>query len=350
MKTAVYLTSFNAYDENIINEGAKILKRGGLVVLPTETVYGIAVDAGNPEALKRLYSLKGRSENKPLSVHLADFEDINKYAAEILPYAWRVIYEFLPGPLTVILKSKDKSTVGLRLPNCQITRTIIRRSSKTVVMPSANKSGEPAPVDAQAVLKNFRDVVDMVVDCGPTKFGKESTVVDLTSAQPKLLRPGALDFTPIQEEAKKKRVLFVCTGNSCRSIMAHYLFQQAVADRKDIEVNSAGIGTLGGTKPSQETLDLLKNDGIDATANAAQRLDARMIREADLILAMAKDHEERILVLNPEAKNKVYLLREFAKIKDIDLDIPDPIGKSFDFYRDVYYKIKEAVLKIAQLL
>jgi tRNA threonylcarbamoyl adenosine modification protein (Sua5/YciO/YrdC/YwlC family) len=350
MQTQVIKADCNSQDHKIINQASELIKKGGLVVLPTETVYGIAVNFEDKEALEKLFKIKERDKDKPLSVHIADIEEVDKYAKEVLPYAWRLMYKNWPGPLTAVLKSKDSGTIGLRLPQCGITRQILRKSETRVVMPSANKSGQAAPVNAEAALKDLNGAVDLIIDCGSTELGKESTVADFTAKEPKLLRQGAIDFKIIQQEAKKKRILFVCTGNSCRSVMAHFLLQKEVAKRTDLEIESAGIGALDGMPPTAETLDLLKKDEIEASGFKSRRLNAQMLKEADLVLVMGANHEYQVYSVTGAAKNKVYLLREFAKMKDDNLEVPDPIGNSYNFYRDTYYKIKEAILKIVELI
>lgn len=339
--------------QSLIQEAANILAKGGLVILPTETVYGIAANMLNHKAIERLYKVKQRPKDKPFSVHIDNKDKIEDFASDIPVVAYKLISQFWPGPLTLVLKSKSKGeTVGLRMPDNNIALRVIATSKVPIVCPSANLSGEPPSRDFDTAIKDLNGLVDLAIDSGPTKLGIESSVVDLTSDALVVLREGAVKKEEIENLAKKKIILFVCTGNSCRSVMAKGLLEKKLKEmgRGDIQVLSAGIAIIGGYRATQETIELMQKQGIDISNHYTQRISPEMIKKSDIILVMEKMHEERIKQLAPEVKNRVFLLKEFAKIEDNNLDIADPIGKPVAIYEQTLYIIKEAIERVAKII
>lgn len=195
-------------DEVQIRRAGEILKEGGLVAFPTETVYGLGGNALDADASAKIYAAKGRPSDNPLIVHIADWEAIEKIAAEIPPEAKKLADAFWPGPLTMILKKSDAvpkattgglDTVAIRMPENEVARALIRAGGGYVAAPSANTSGRPSPTCAAHVAEDLSGKIEMIIDGGDAVIGLESTIVDLTDGKPTILRPGYINQQMLEE-------------------------------------------------------------------------------------------------------------------------------------------------------
>src|SRR3954463_1494057 len=187
--------------EDQIEPAARILREGGLVAFPTETVYGLGADASNPVAIKKLFAAKGRPADHPVIVHVADTSDLKHWAADVPRGAWVLAEKFWPGPLTMVFKraahvsdlvTGGQDTVGLRIPSHPLAQQLLRAFGGGIAAPSANRFGRLSPTSASHVREELGAAVDMVVDGGPCEVGIESTIVDLSHGIPALLRPGRI--------------------------------------------------------------------------------------------------------------------------------------------------------------
>ena len=340
-------------DGDAIKKAALILKKGGLVAFPTETVYGLGANMANRRSMQRLAEVKQRPKGKLFSIHIADKDKVDEFAKDIPLSAYKVIDKFWPGPLTVILKSKGNNgnTVGVRMPNNKIALDLINFANVPIVAPSANISGKQSPTTADSIIADFDGKIDLVIDAGKTELGTSSTVIDFVRLEPEVMREGAIKKPEIIKTINTKNIVFVCTGNSCRSVMAQELLKKKLADRDDVEVMSAGLGAFPNLGASYETQKLLyEEEGIDVSKHKSQQLTLDMVKKTDLILVMQKHQETSILRQYPFVKNRLYLLKEFAKIDDGDLDIHDPMSTSEEFYKNTFLVIKDAVERVAKLV
>ncbi len=195
-------------DRELMREAGEIIKKGGLVAMPTETVYGLAGDALNKESSKKIYAAKGRPSDNPLIVHIADMEALPKIVSEIPEKARALAEKYWPGPLTMVLKKSEivpyettggLDTVAVRMPVNNIAREFIRAAGGYIAAPSANKSGRPSCTTAEHVLKDMAGEIELIIDGGAVGIGLESTIVDLTGELPCLLRPGYINPQMLEE-------------------------------------------------------------------------------------------------------------------------------------------------------
>ena len=195
-------------DKNAVAEAAAILRRGGLLGIPTETVYGLGADALNEDAVRRIYEAKGRPQDNPLIIHVPSADWLERYCQNVPPAAYRLAERFWPGPLTMILPRRDivplrttggLETVGVRCPDHPVTLAIIEAAGVPVAAPSGNTSGRPSPTTAQHMMEDMMGRIDGIVDGGPCAVGVESTIIDLTVQPPRLLRPGGLPLQALEQ-------------------------------------------------------------------------------------------------------------------------------------------------------
>ena len=186
---------------------AEILRQGGLVGIPTETVYGLGANGLNPEAVSHIFQAKGRPQDNPLILHIPEASWLERYCKEIPLTAYQLAQAFWPGPMTMILKRKDivpdvvtagMDTVGMRCPSHPLCREIIALAQVPVAAPSGNTSGRPSPTTAEHMLEDMNGKIDAIVAGGPCSVGVESTIIDLTCQPPRLLRPGGITLEQLE--------------------------------------------------------------------------------------------------------------------------------------------------------
>lgn len=215
MKTIVY--------KNEIGDSALFLNNGGLVAVPTETVYGLACNGLNSNAIQKLYDVKGRPSIKPISLLINDVHEIIKYTYDVPQLAFDFANKFWPGPLTIILKSKDvvpeilranEATVGLRCPNNELTLSLLNEVDFPLAVPSANPSGKESPKNAEKVYEYFNNRIEAIIDNGPCELGFESTIIDFSAKPFCVIRNGSLNVEDIKEFILRNTKIIGITGGS----------------------------------------------------------------------------------------------------------------------------------------
>ena len=309
------------------------------MILPTETVYGIAADPRAPGAVERLFEAKGRGRDKPIPL-LADHERrLRDHGAVMSDTARRLAKRFWPGPLTLVLPAGD-SFEGFRIPDHRVTLAVLKAARGTLRVTSANRSGAPDAHTVEEALEALGPSAAVALDAGPSPLGAPSTVVRVRGRDIEVLREGALSSRQIRDVASDHLLLFLCSGNMCRSPMAEYLMREWLGQDSVWSVQSAGVSAGDGLPASWEAVQALRESGIDLLAHRSRRLTRELVDAARVIVVMTDAHRAAVLERFPDARERVRLLGSFGPSPEDGDDVGDPIGSSLDVYRRVRDQIR----------
>lgn len=323
-------TKFLFPDDDGINEASSILKNGGLVGLPTETVYGLAADALNPLAVNNIFKAKGRPNDNPLIVHIANFESLFPLVLEVPEKAKILSNLFWPGPLTMIFKksnlvpmvtSGNLDTVAIRMPDHPVAKAVIETSKLCLAAPSANISGSPSPTSAKHVLNDLNGKIDAVIDGGNSSIGLESTVITFENDYIKLLRPGFITVEQLEHAVGKvlvdDAVLNGLKDNS--TVSSPGMKYKHYAPKANVIIVKAN---------SSSFINFINNHNNHSTLALCYEEDKPYLNTKTLVMGKKDDYQSQARLL-------------FSLLRDIDIDediktvyarCPKPVGLGLALY------------------
>ena len=348
--------------------GVELLDAGGVVVMPTETVYGATARIDLPRGMERLKAFRDEragggvggaaKSNKPLTVHLADAADADRFLGEASELGRRLMKKLWPGPVALTFDVPPErraavaaalnvaesdlydagGTITLRCPDHLLAADLLGAAAG----PCAITMAAGADPDLHALAGQAGDGIDLIYDAGPTRYHKPSTMLRVRGNRYNITRAGVYDERIIQR-LLRTTVLFVCSGNTCRSPMAEGIARQILAEKlgvapddlgaKDMAVVSAGTSAMSGSRATPAAVQALSELGVDLSRHRSQPVTVEVIHRADAVFTMGRSHAMTVAALVPSARDKVMPL-------DPDRDIEDPIGGDLSLYKDLAGKLR----------
>lgn len=355
----------------IVSQAVDILERGGVILYPTDTLYGLGVDVANEKAMHKLFSLKGRDISQPVSFMTHAVDQIELYHG-LLPIEIRHQLDLLfPGKITTLLKNtfkkslpvfstvREQKKIGWRIPDHPFCLALGKAFGKPVSTTSANLSGRGNAADVQEILSQLNGKPDLVIDAGPINKKSGSTIIDFTKQPLMIVRQGELKKTALKQllpEQKFKfkksffEIVFVCSGNVCRSPMAEGILKAMLAKtrfKNIIHVSSAGTFHLPPTPVHNWAEKVAAANEINIHSHISGHVNEKIMDRADIVISMAVNHMRHLKKNYPEHAEKIILLKEWKRGKKLsNPSIADPIGHGIDFFSDTFAEIHSELKRI----
>jgi len=366
-------------DPTAIRTAVEVLQSGGVIVYPTDTLYGLGIDVQNPKAVHKLYLIKQRDPNVPVSLMVHTLDDIEQIVGMLPVEIYAQLKQLLPGKFTVLLEHRSSGIlpvfeeyarhlarplkIGFRIPDLPLCARLSKAFGGPVSTTSANISGKGNLKSVTDIIAHFGDKMDLILDGGKIASAKGSTILDFTKKPLMVVREGdisckeirtILPDIPFRKKKKQMEVLFVCSGNINRSAMAEGILKAMLAHtryKSYFKVHSAGTLNLPPTPAHEYTRQVAAENNIDLSKHRSKHLTEHILDNSDWVIVMAMDHKYYIERKYPQYADKVVLLKEWHRRNKLNVpSVADPMGYDPDFYRTVFKEIHWEIKRIMPFL
>jgi len=352
----------------VVERAVSVLKSGGVIIYPTDTLYGFGALVDNPQALARIYQIKKREQEKPFSLLIDNRTDAESIVGKMTLRERKIFDLLFPGKITLLIKARkaihiagleNLDRIGFRIPDSNLCRQLVKRCASPISSSSVNISKKQNLGNIREIGREFGRNVDLILDGGPLKSLKGSSVLDISSSPPILVREGEISKQKLEKKLgleirignhRKFIITFICSGNICRSPMAEGIMRNKLIKdifKNKVEINSAGTLDLPTSTASIESIKVAAQHQVDLNNHLSRHVDRLIIDQAHLVFCMAENHYEYLTHVFPEGQDKIFLLKRFENEGLVgDASIADPIGKNDTFYRRIYKEIEQEIERI----
>lgn len=350
VETEILSLSPKNFTSQELEKPAQILQNGGVLAVPTDTVYGLILTERDEHSIARLNQLKNRPKDQSVITFLPERNAIFRYVDQLPILAERLTRVYWPGPITIIVQDKKQQKRSFRVPGFPLTRELLKLVDDPVLSTSANYTGQPETYEAPQVYEQFAGKIDLILDGGPCPLKMASTVIEIEPAHYQIFREGDVTLEMIEKQRKHK-ILFLCTGNICRSPMAVAIMQHLLAKHYHLassedlasagfQIESAGLAVSEELPINRKARKTLENLNYPIPTHQSRAVSWPLLQEAKSVYTLTSAHREELLQRWPEFREKVHRLGE--------KDVADPFGASPQVYQQCAQQIEDYVKKLVE--